>query len=92
LQVLWDKQLKTVVNNESSEIIRMFNTEFNDIARNLGLDLYPVQLRSTNGVYKCGFAKKQGPYDEVVHSSTMIYGRQGLVKQVPNSDRILCGR
>jgi len=105
LQVLWDKQLKTVVNNESSEIIRMFNTEFNDIARNLGLDLYPVQLRASideinemvydainNGVYKCGFAKKQGPYDEVVHSSTMIYGRQGLVKQVPNSDRILCGR
>jgi len=47
LQVLWDKQLKTVVNNESSEIIRMFNTEFNDIARNPGLDLYPVQLRAS---------------------------------------------
>ena len=73
MQVLWDKQLKTVVNNESSEIIRMFNTEFNDITRNPGLDLYPVQLWASideinelvydainNGVYKCGFAKKQG--------------------------------
>jgi glutathionyl-hydroquinone reductase len=36
--VLWDKQLKTVVNNESSEIIRMLNAEFNGIARNPGLD------------------------------------------------------
>jgi putative glutathione S-transferase len=79
LQVLWDKQLKTVVNNESSEIIRMLNTEFNDIAGNPGLDLYPPHLRASideanelvydainNGVYKCGFAKKQGPYDEVL--------------------------
>jgi glutathionyl-hydroquinone reductase len=78
LQVLWDKELKTVVNNESSEIIRMLNTEFNDIAGNPGLDLYPAHLRASidevnelvydainNGVYKCGFAKKQGPYDEV---------------------------
>jgi putative glutathione S-transferase len=76
--VLWDKQLKTVVNNESSEIIRMLNTEFNDIAENPGLDLNPVHLQESidevndlvydainNGVYKCGFAKKQGPYEEV---------------------------
>ncbi|AQK58906.1 Glutathione S-transferase family protein [Zea mays] len=39
IPVLWDKQLKTVVNNESSEIIRMLNAEFNGIARNPGLDL-----------------------------------------------------
>ncbi|XP_023156577.1 glutathionyl-hydroquinone reductase YqjG [Zea mays] len=38
IPVLWDKQLKTVVNNESSEIIRMLNAEFNGIARNPGLD------------------------------------------------------
>jgi putative glutathione S-transferase len=67
-----------VVNNESSEIIRMLNTEFNDIAENPGLDLNPVHLQESidevndlvydainNGVYKCGFAKKQGPYEEV---------------------------
>ncbi|XP_020401132.1 glutathionyl-hydroquinone reductase YqjG [Zea mays] len=70
--VLWDKQLKTVVNNESSEIIRMLNAEFNGIARNPGLDLYPAHLQASideanelvydainNDVYKCGFAKKK---------------------------------
>lgn len=80
LQVLWDKKAKTIVNNESAEIIRMFNTEFNDIAENSDVDLYPPHLQAqinevndwtydsiNNGVYKCGFAKKQEPYDEVKH-------------------------
>lgn len=82
-QVLWDKKLKTIVSNESAEIIRMFNTEFNDIAENADLDLYPSHMQAlidevnewiydtiNNGVYKCGFAKKQGPYDEVTISTT----------------------
>lgn len=78
------------MNNESAEIIRMFNTEFNHIARNPDLDLYPSQLQAkideanewiysgiNNGVYRCGFAKKQEPYEEVsarnstVHDPTM---------------------
>jgi len=84
-QVLWDKRLKTIVNNESSEIIRMLNTEFNEFAENPGLDLYPAHLQSSIdeinelvyeainiGVYKCGFAKQQGPYDEV--NSLVIHG------------------
>jgi len=75
--ILWDKKKGTIVNNESSEIIRMFNDQFNDIAKNPGLDLYPEALRHAidaanewiypsinNGVYRCGFAKAQAPYEE----------------------------
>ncbi|GJM91037.1 hypothetical protein PR202_ga07372 [Eleusine coracana subsp. coracana] len=99
--VLWDKQLKTVVNNESSEIIRMLNTEFNDIAENPGLDLYPAHLRAAideinelvydainNGVYKCGFAKKQGPYDEAV---TKLYEAMDKCEEILGKQRYLCG-
>ena len=73
---LWDKKTRKIVNNESSEIIRMFNTEFRGVAGN-DLDFYPVELRAeidalnariyetvNNGVYRCGFAKSQGAYDE----------------------------
>ncbi|RLN07320.1 glutathionyl-hydroquinone reductase YqjG-like isoform X1 [Panicum miliaceum] len=99
--VLWDKELKTVVNNESSEIIWMFNTEFNDIAANPGLNLYPVQLRASiddineliydainNGVYKCGFAKKQGPYDEAV---TRLYEALDKCEEILGKQRYICG-
>jgi putative glutathione S-transferase len=44
--VLWDKKTGVIVNNESSEIIRMLNSEFNEFATNKSLDLYPEDLRS----------------------------------------------
>jgi len=80
--VLWDKKNKTIVNNESSEIIRMFNTEFNDLipAEKANIDIYPKELREeidsvndwvynaiNNGVYKAGFASTTEAYQAAVH-------------------------
>ena len=74
--LLWDKKNETIVNNESSEIIRIFNTNFNELTGN-DLDFYPEDLQKeidelnnliyeniNNGVYKCGFAQTQDSYDE----------------------------
>ncbi|CAH9063689.1 Glutathionyl-hydroquinone reductase YqjG [Pseudoalteromonas holothuriae] len=74
--VLWDKQQKKIVSNESSEIIRMFNHAFNDITGNHD-DYYPKSLRAdidkinefvyqniNNGVYRCGFATTQDAYEQ----------------------------
>jgi putative glutathione S-transferase len=76
--VLWDKQTGTIVNNESSEIIRMFNSAFDGLTGST-LDFYPEPLRAdidaindvvydtvNNGVYKSGFATTQQAYDEHV--------------------------
>ena len=77
--ILWDKQQNTIVSNESSEIIRMFNTAFNDVTGNT-VDLWPQHMHNdievvnariydtlNNGVYRCGFATSQAAYDEAVH-------------------------
>ncbi|MGH8374447.1 MAG: glutathione S-transferase family protein [Pseudomonas sp.] len=74
--VLWDKQQKRIVNNESSEIIRMFNGAFDDLTGN-DLDFYPAPLRGeidalneriypavNNGVYRAGFATSQQAYEQ----------------------------
>lgn len=76
--VLWDKQTNTIVSNESSEIIRMFNSAFDEIGALPG-DFYPQELREeidtineqvyhavNNGVYKSGFATTQAAYEEAV--------------------------
>ena len=73
---LWDRQARTVINNESSEILRMLNTEFATLDAG-GPDLYPEALREeidevnaavyhhiNNGVYRCGFARSQEAYEE----------------------------
>ena len=76
--ILWDKKQGKIVSNESSEIIRMFNSAFNGITGNT-LDLWPAELRDeiepvnariydtlNNGVYKSGFATTQEAYDAAV--------------------------
>jgi putative glutathione S-transferase len=73
--VLWDKQRHTIVNNESSEIIRMLNTAFDEYGY-ADVDFYPQKLRKqideinkpiydyvNNGVYRAGFAKTQDAYE-----------------------------
>lgn len=102
--VLWDKVQKTIVNNESSEIIRMFNTEFNALCKNpeqKNVDLYPEDLRAeidslnswiypniNNGVYRSGFARTQEAYDEAV---TGCFKALDRVEEILSKNRYLCG-
>lgn len=77
--ILWDKERETIVSNESSEIIRMFNSAFDGITGNTD-DYWPEEMRDdieevnarvydtvNNGVYKSGFATTQEAYDAAVH-------------------------
>ncbi|MBF2026811.1 MAG: glutathione S-transferase family protein [Oscillatoriales cyanobacterium C42_A2020_001] len=98
--VLWDRQTHTIVNNESREIIRMFDTEFGAIAES-PLDLYPVALREqidhtidaiympiNNGVYRSGFATSQAAYEEAV---TELFLALDDWEKVLGEQRYLCG-
>jgi glutathionyl-hydroquinone reductase len=98
--VLWDKEKDTIVNNESREIIRMFDLEFSDFAK-ADIDLYPTALREiidktidaiympiNNGVYRSGFATTQKAYEEAV---TELFENLDRWESILNSQRYLCG-
>lgn len=98
--VLWDKQTKTIVSNESSEIIRMFNSAFDGIGAKAG-DYYPPDMRSetdslneriyatvNNGVYQCGFATTQAAYQEAV---TPLFDTLDWLEDRLRSKRYLTG-
>lgn len=99
--VLWDRERATVVSNESADIIRMFNSAFDDIGAAPG-DYYPAALRAeidelnqrvyeqvNNGVYLAGFATKQAAYEEAVVPlfETLDWLEQRLAER-----RYLCGQ
>lgn len=98
--VLFDKKTRRIVNNESSEIIRMFNSAFDGVGAR-ALDLYPVQLRAeidalneriydsvNNGVYKSGFAATQQAYEEAVRP---LFETLDMLEERLATRRYLCG-
>lgn len=98
--ILWDKQTNTIVSNESAEIIRMFNSAFDQIGATSG-DFYPQALREeidainervyhavNNGVYKSGFATTQAAYEEAV---TSLFEALGELEEKLGKSRYLVG-
>ncbi|MDX2212007.1 MAG: glutathione S-transferase family protein [Oculatellaceae cyanobacterium bins.114] len=99
--VLWDKHTNTIVNNESRQIITMFNAEFNEDATHASVDYYPKHLQQqidqtidaiyqpiNNGVYRSGFAKSQAAYEEAV---TELFQALDHWETVLSQQRYLCG-
>ncbi|MBT5822661.1 MAG: glutathione S-transferase family protein [Rhodobacteraceae bacterium] len=98
--ILWDKQRDTIVSNESSEIIRMFNSAFDALTGNTD-DYWPVEMRErieevnariydtiNNGVYKSGFATTQVAYDAAVGP---LFDSLEWVEQRLSKNRYLMG-
>lgn len=99
--VLWDTETKTIVNNESAEIIVMLNSEFNEFAQHPTLDLYPLDLKEkidawnektyhavNNGVYRCGFAQTQIAYQEACEA---LFATLNQIDAALATSRYLCG-
>ena len=98
--ILWDKETRTIVNNESAEIIRMLNSAFDGVGAAPG-DLYPENLRPeidalnariydrvNNGVYKAGFATRQDAYEEAVRP---LFETLDEIDERLMTRRYLCG-
>jgi putative glutathione S-transferase len=99
--VLWDTRAARIVNNESAEIVRMLNRDFDALARRKLADLYPEKLRReidwlndriyrtvNNGVYRAGFATAQEKYEEAV---TELFRTLDWLEKRLQKRRWLCG-
>lgn len=99
--VLWDKQTEQIVNNESSEIIRQFNSAFQGLAQHPEVDLCPAELQTqidevnawvysdvNNGVYRCGFARSQRAYDS---AATALFAALDRLEGMLDKSRFLLG-
>jgi glutathionyl-hydroquinone reductase len=99
--MLWDKQTKSIVNNESAEIIVILNSALNEFAQHPEIDLYPEDLRTqidqwnekiygsvNNGVYRCGFAQTQAAYDVACEE---LFTMLDELDRSLSTTRYLCG-
>lgn len=99
--ILWDKKTNTIVSNESSEIIRMFNTAFDEVGARAGNFLPAEKLAEideindrvytavNNGVYKAGFATTQAAYEEAV---TALFEALDMLEARLSQQRYLVGQ
>ena len=100
IPILWDKLERTIVSNESAEIVRMLNSAFDNVGAN-GNDFYPLKLRAeidewnafvypnlNNGVYRAGFATTQEAYEE---AATVVFAALDKVEARLATHRYLAG-
>ncbi|MEH2563234.1 glutathionyl-hydroquinone reductase [Bradyrhizobium sp. AZCC 2289] len=98
--MLWDKKTGTIVSNESSEIVRMLNTAFDEVGGKPG-DYYPCHLRAAidginaviyarvnNSVYRAGFATTQEAYEEAARP---LFDTLDFLDNLLSKSRYLCG-
>lgn len=98
--VFWDKKRRTIVNNESAEIIRMLNSAF-DAFTDARADYYPVALRAdidrmneqvystiNNGVYRAGFATSQAAYEDAARG---VFATLDRIEELLSRQRYLAG-
>jgi len=100
--VLWDKKTDSIVNNESTEILRIFDSQFQELCKNPEVILHPPELeeaskllndstiyeRINNGVYRCGFARTQSAYEEAFEE---LFDALDEVDERLGKQRYLCG-
>ncbi len=99
--VLWDKRTGTIVNNESADIIRMFNSAFDEIPGVSKTDYYPelaqgaidafndrIYMNVNNGVYRCGFSQSQDAYESAFDA---LFDTLDDMDKLLGTQRYLCG-